>query len=134
MPEAEFVPDISWEALSEGAYEVHWLPRNNILGHFCKGILVAKVGRVLGGPSQDVFWVQLVHRIRSRQIKRGNCPFAPIFYRHAGVSRTVPLLDLQSDDRMAILAAIHEAYKLATVPGYKQQYIQSEQFQLNLQG
>lgn len=129
MSEIAFTPDINWEALDGGAHELHWLPESPTLGHFKKGILLAR----LLHTKPPGYCVQLVHRVRAKRRKRGELIYAPIYYRHTGMSVTVPLFDYQCEDRLLVLAHVQEAYKVATVPGYKRQYVRTEQFQTNLE-
>lgn len=132
MSEIVFTPDINWEALDGGAHELHWLPESPTLGHFKKGILLARLGRWLHTET-PIYYVQLVHRVRAKRRKRGELTYAPIYYRHTGMSATVPLFNYQCEDRLLVLAHVQEAYKVATVPGYKRQYVRTEQFQANLE-
>ena len=115
-----FAPEIEWDELDGGAVAILWLPAKDLHGYRRLGIMVRRVGRI--GLDEGVYSVRLVKRANKKHHRLG---YLDLLTRPTGASKSVHVYDHPACiGRMVATAAVQEAYKVATVRAYRDQYLQ----------
>ena len=112
-----FAPEIEWDELDGGARIVLWLPYEDVRKFRRKGIHIWKQS-----PSSGYF-VELITRASKKHHRAGHIS---VNWRSPGSSKTAPLFCRECTERLVVLAAIQEAYKIATSKAYKLEYLARE--------
>ena len=120
-----FEPEIEWDQLDQGAVVILWLPRRDLKVYRTVGIIMRRAGRIgghKGGENiEGVYSVRLVKHASKKHHKLG---YLPLLTRPPGASKSVNVYENDACiGRLVATAAIQEAYKIATVRAYRDQYL-----------